>query len=89
MRLFLEYLAYRKYNIGALMNSVRSKNLKDLLAEARAIHYAMQHGAMTYEQAKQKTKPLLLKINDSIKLIAKKYNKRPKYIRFHDLGSHL
>jgi hypothetical protein len=94
IRLLLEYKIHRKYNHlinyrSYYMNSDGSKNLTDLLAEARAIHYAMQHGEITYEEAKSKTQSIINEVNKTIKVIAKKYNRKPKYIRFQDLGNHL
>lgn len=69
--------------------SYKNGELKDLLGEARAIHYAMQHGAISYERAKYLTKPILDRINNAIGLIAKKHKVKPEYIRFHNLGWNL
>jgi len=69
------------------MSDRRDKDLKDLLARARAIHFAMAHGKLSYMEAKDKTKPLLQEINAGIEVIAKKYKKKPKYIKFIDLGN--
>lgn len=61
-------------------------DLREQLAQARAIYYAMQNGAITYQQAKLRTKPILDRINTSIALIAKKHKVGPKYITFYHLG---
>lgn len=65
------------------------KNLREQLGEARAIHLAMRHGAITYEQAKYRVKPILRRINTAVELIAKEYKVKPNYIKFQDLGSNL
>jgi len=62
------------------------KDVHKLFAEAKAIYFTMQHGAITYQQAKLRTKPLLQQINDRVELIAKKHKVKPKYILFQDLG---
>lgn len=63
------------------------KNLyQDLLAEARAIHIAIRGGAITYDEAKRKTKPLLDIVNARIKQIAVKYGQKPKLLVLQDLG---
>lgn len=59
---------------------------KALLAEARAIHFAMQNRALTYEQAKERTKPILDIVNRRIKFRAKQQNVSPKLVKFQDLG---
>lgn len=61
-------------------------NLKELLAEACAIHLAMRQGAMTYEQAKEWTKPYLDIINKEAAKIARRYGQRPMKMRFSDLN---
>ena len=66
--------------------SCKNESLREMLAEARAIYYAMTHGAITYQQAKLQTMPILDRINTSITLIAKKYKVKPKYITFYHLG---
>ena len=69
------------------MSDRRDKNLKELLGEARAIYFVMTCGKISYKEAKNRTKPLLLEINIAIETIAKKYKQRPKYVKFNDLGS--
>lgn len=64
-------------------------DLREVLAEARAIYFAMIHGAITSQQAKFRTKPHLRKINKAIDIIAKKYNENPKHISFSDLGKNV
>ena len=61
-------------------------NLRELLAEARAIHLAMRQGAMTYEQAKERTMPHLDTINKEAAKIARRYGQRPMKMRFSDLN---
>lgn len=62
------------------------KEVKELLAEARAIHFAMRNGILSYQQAKRKTTPLLQQINTHVKLIAIKHRVKPRYVTFQDLG---
>lgn len=64
-------------------------DLRELFAEARAIHFAYQQEAITPQQAKDRSKPLLRRLNKAITLIAKKFNVKPKYISFQDLGHNL
>lgn len=66
--------------------SSKNGDLKEILGEARAIYYAMMHGAISYERTKLLTKPHLDRINAEVKLIARKYKVKPKYIRFQNLG---
>ena len=80
---------HRKYNnYRTIMNS-DNNNIKDLLAEARAIHFAMRNGAITYEEAKLRVQPILRSVNDHIGRIAKGCKVKPKYIKFQDLGRNL
>lgn len=67
----------------------RDNNLKELLAEARACYLAMQHGAITYEQAKLRVQPILRRLNVHVGQIAKKHKVMPRYIKFQDLGRNL
>ena len=64
-------------------------NLRELLAEARAIHLAMKHGALSYEKAKVMTKPYLDTINKEARKIARQYKVSPKEIRFSDLNRNI
>lgn len=66
--------------------STNNNVLRELLAEARAIHLAMRHGQLTYEQAKIRVEPILRAINDHVGRIAKQCKVKPKYIKFQDLG---
>lgn len=68
------------------MNNGKEENLRELFSEAKAIYSAMRYGAITYQEAKLKTTPLLNKLNAAAEIIAKKHNVKPKLIRFHDLG---
>lgn len=61
-------------------------NLRNLLAEARAIHFAMKRGALSYEKAKIMTKPYLDTINKEVRKMARQYSVPAKEIRFHDLN---
>lgn len=61
-------------------------DLKELLATARAIYFAYQQGAITQKQAKERSEPILRRLNSTIKLIAQKFKMKPKYISFQDLG---
>ena len=61
-------------------------DLRELLAEARAIHYAMKRGALSYEKAKIMTKPYLDTINKEVRKMARQYKVRAKEIRFNDLN---
>ena len=71
----------------SIRNSRRDRELKGLLGEARAIHLAMTCNQISYERAKYLTKPLLQEINTEIEVIAKKYGKKPRLLKFQDLGS--
>lgn len=66
-----------------------NEDLRELLATARAIHFAYQQDAITLQQAKDRSKPLLRRLNTAIALIAKEFNVKPKFITFHDLGKRL
>lgn len=63
--------------------------MRELLAEARAIHFAMKYGALSYERATVMTRPHLETINKKIRRIARQRRVRPKEIRFQDLGRSL
>lgn len=89
MRMLIESEIQRKYNNYRSIMDDGNKNLRNLLAEARAIHLAMQHGAISYQQAKLRVQPTLRLLNDHIKLIAKRHKVKPRYIKFQDLGSNL
>ncbi len=64
----------------------KGTDLKKLFAEARAIHFAMKDGILSYQQAKYLTRPVLRQINITVESLAKKHNVKPKYITFQDLG---
>lgn len=68
---------------------MKDGDLREKLGEARAIHYAMVHGAITYEEAKLRTKPILQQINSQIASISKKHKVHPRYITFYNLGFNL
>ena len=80
----------RHYNDYRTVMSNENNGLRDLLAKARAIHFAMSHDQLTYERAKLLTKPILRSVNDYVMLISKQHNvKKPRLIKFHDLGRNL
>ena len=66
-----------------------NEDLRELLATARAIHFAYLHNAITRQQAKRLTKPILQRINTTVELIAKEFKVKPRYITFQELGSNL
>ena len=66
---------------------IGNENLRDLFAEARAIYFAMLNDAITPQQAKSLTKPILRRINVFVAVIAKEYNVKPRFISFQDLGA--
>lgn len=66
-----------------------NNNVRELLAEARAIHFAMRNGQLSYDQAKLRVQPILRGVNDHIASIAKPYKVKPRYIKFQDLGRNL
>lgn len=68
------------------MNSGRDEDLRELFGQARAIYLVMACGQISYQDAKNRTKPLLQKINKATEVIAKKYHQKPKMITFNDLG---
>jgi hypothetical protein len=63
-----------------------NQKLDRLTAEARAIKYALIHGALSYSEAKKRIEPLLEEVNKVGKQIAKKYKVKYKEIRIQDLG---
>lgn len=67
------------------MNTTINHRLDEILAEARAIKFAMKNGALPYSEAKKRVKPLLEKVNEVGKLIAKKYGRKYREINFIDL----
>ena len=62
-----------------------NQRLDEILAEARAIKFAMKHGALPYSEAKERVTPILEKVNAVGKDIAKKYGRTHRIIRFNDL----
>ena len=83
--LLIEHQILRKYNNYRTMIGEK-KRVKDLLAEARAIHFAMRNGAITYQDAKNRVQPILLVINNHVGQVAKRNKVKPRFIRFQDLG---
>jgi hypothetical protein len=67
------------------MNTNINLQLDEILAEARAIKFAMKNGALSYSQAKERVKPLLAKVNEAGKMVAKKYRRKYRKIKFTDL----
>lgn len=63
-----------------------NKELHELLAEARAIRFALEHNAISYDGATKRVKPLLDKLNAAGASIAKKYGMKYRKITFENLG---
>ncbi len=63
------------------------KTLTELLAEARAIRFALECKTISYTEAKNRVKPLLEKLNKAGIRIAKKYGVKYKKVTFQNLGS--
>lgn len=70
------------------MSSTRAidENLTNLLAEARAFHFTMLHNAIPRQEAERKIEPMLQRLNQSGKQIAKKYKRKYVPITLQDLG---
>ncbi len=64
-----------------------SKKLDELLAEARAIRFAMEHKALSYKEAKKRVELILEKVNEAGERIAKKYGVKHRRITFKNLGA--
>lgn len=62
------------------------KNLNNLLAEARALYFAMLRNAISHQEARRKIEPMLQKLNQAGEEIAKKYKRKYIPISFQDLG---
>lgn len=62
------------------------KSLRELLAEARAIRLATEQGAINYDEAKERVKATLEKVNVVGERIAKKYGRKHRKITFENLG---
>ena len=62
-----------------------NKQASELLAEARAIRFALQNGAITYDSAKKRIEPLLKKVNEVGAYISTKYGRKYRKITFQDL----
>lgn len=62
-----------------------NKEVSDILAEAKAIKFAVLQGAISYEEAKNRANNLLILVNDVGEKIAQKYGRRYKKIKFSDL----
>lgn len=70
-------------------NKKIDKELTEILAEARAIHFAMRHKAITYEEAKKCVEPMLERLNKAGEQIAQKYGIKYKKITFQNLGTNI
>lgn len=66
-----------------------NENLRDLFAQARSIHFAYQHNAISRKKAILLSKPILRRLNTTVVLIAQKHNMKPKRITFQNLGENL
>lgn len=78
-------LNYNSYRLMEYAN----EDIKELFAISRAIYLTFLHNAITCQQAKARTKPLLDRINARVEAIAKEHKVKPKYITFYDLGVNL
>lgn len=85
---WVELQILRNYNNYRSMTSTNN-SMRDLLATARAIHLAMRHGQLTYDQAKLHVQPILRSVNDHVGRIARQHKVKPRYIKFQDLGRNL
>ncbi|HEV2339630.1 MAG TPA: hypothetical protein VGT05_02555 [Patescibacteria group bacterium] len=70
-------------------NKKLDKELTEILAEARGLHFAMRHKAITYEEAKKRVEPMLERLNKAGECIARKYSMRYKKITFQNLGENI
>lgn len=66
-----------------------NKELHDILAQSKAIRLALEHRAISYEEAQQRVKPLLEKLNAAGAKIAKKYGMKYKKITLRSLETKL
>lgn len=66
-----------------------NKDLRELLAEARAIHLAASHNAISYEEAKKRVEATLKRLNEEGERIAKKFGVKHRKITFQNLGVNL
>lgn len=88
LKIIIEYATSGKYNsYRIIMNN--NTNIRDLLAEARATHFAMKNGAITYREAQVRVQPILLVINNHIGQISRRHKVKPQYLKFQDLGRNL
>lgn len=62
------------------------KDLRTLLATARAIRFAAEQGAISYEEAKKRVEETLEKVNSVGERIARKYGRKHRRITFENLG---
>lgn len=70
------------------MNEI-NKDLRELLAEARAIHLAASYNAISYEEAKKRVEATLKRLNEEGERIAKEFGVKHKKITFQNLGVNL
>lgn len=70
-------------------NKKIDNELTEILAQARGLHFAMRHKAITYEEAKKRVEPMLERLNKAGKQIAMKYGMKYKKITFQNLGENL
>lgn len=87
--LAIEVKAHIIYNSYRSIMIDDGEDLKEIFAEARAIYFAMLHGAITSHQAKLRVAPFLRHINATVRHIAKEHKVKPTYITFFDLGKTL
>lgn len=53
--------------------------------QIRILKLKVVNGELSYNEAEKLAKPLIDKTNEKIKMIAKKYNKKPKLISFKSI----
>lgn len=71
------------------MNTQKNVVAHDLLAQVRGIIIAFKSGGITYEQAKEKTSPLLQQYNTIGTQVAKKYGRKWYSVGFSTLARSL
>ena len=67
----------------------KNKNLRELMGQARAVYFAMRHSAISYQEAKDLTEPILSRINAGVEIVAKKHKVKSTHVTFQNLGRNL
>lgn len=65
--------------------SQNDQTISILVAEARALRFALVHNAVTYGEAKTRAEAILQKVNEAGEEIAKKHGRKYRMIKFSDL----